>query len=118
MTMVNETCEVCGRVSRFGAVTQHHLIPKSVTEEAEMPDSETVNLCRNCHNELHSWYKMKVADAVYDQKTKKFRAKSWEEMAGDYESAFNDFKKYKDEQKGSKFKMKNSKQVEMGEDEI
>ena len=97
--MVNETCEVCGYVSNTGAVAQHHLIPKSVTEQAGVPDSAMVNLCRKCHSELHNWYKMKVAEAVYDQKTKRFQAKSWNEMVKDYQSAFNDFKKYKEEQK-------------------
>jgi len=96
---IKETCEVCGYVSHLGAVSQHHLIPKSVTKEAGVPESATVSLCCNCHFELHTWYRMKVADMVYDPETKRFKAGSWDERVKDYESAFRDFKKYKDEQR-------------------
>ena len=94
-----EACAVCRYVSNLEAVALHHLIPKSVTEEAGVPESATVNLCRNCHYELHSWYRAKVSDVAYDPDTKRFRDRSWDEVAKDYESAFNSFKKYKSEQK-------------------
>ena len=94
-----ETCAVCGYVSNLGAVAQYHLIPKSVTREADVPESETMNLCCNCHHELQAWYGMKVSDVAYDPDTKRFRDKSWDEIAKDYESAFSSFKKYKSEQK-------------------
>ena len=97
----DEACAVCGYVSNLGAVAQHHLIPGSVTKEAGVPESETMNLCCNCHYELHAWFRMKVANMTYDPHTKRFRDKSWHERVRDYESAFNSFKKYKNEQRKS-----------------
>jgi len=101
MTDARGVCKVCGYVSHLGAVAQHHIIPKDVTQEAKMPESATVNLCCNCHSELYTWYKTKVTDVVYDTETKRFKGKPWEERVKDYEHAFNEFKKYKDEQKKS-----------------
>ena len=101
MTDIEGTCEACGYVSRLGAVAHHHLIPESVTKQAGMPESATVSLCCNCHFELNSWYKTKVTDVAYDSETKRFKGKPWEEKVKDYEHAFNEFKKYKDEQKKS-----------------
>jgi hypothetical protein len=101
MTDVRGACKVCGYVSNLGAVAQHHIIPKDVTKQAGMPESATVNLCCNCHFELYTWYRTKVTDMVYDPETKRFRYKSWDEKVKDYESAFNEFRKYKDEQKKS-----------------
>ena len=94
-----KTCKVCGYVSNLGSVAQQHIIPKDVTKQANMPDSATVNLCCNCHFELYTWYRMKVTDIAYDPDTKRFQTKSWEEKVKDYESAFNEFRKYKDEQR-------------------
>ena len=99
MTDIKEACEVCGYVSHLGAVAQHHLIPKDVTEQAGMPKSETVSLCCNCHFELYGWYRMKVADMVYDTATKRFGAKSWDEKVKDYKFAFKAFREYKDKQR-------------------
>ena len=96
---IGETCEVCEYVSHLGAVAQHHLIPKGVTEQAGMPKSEAVSLCCNCHFELHTWYRMKVADVVYDPALKRFRAKSGDEMVKDYRFAFRSFMEYKNEQR-------------------
>jgi len=76
MTDVRGACKVCGYVSHLGAVAQHHIIPRDVTKQAGMPESATVNLCCNCHFELY-------------------------EKIKDYESAFNEFRKYRDEQKKS-----------------
>ena len=90
-----EACKVCGYVSYLGAVARHHLIPRSVTEQAGMPKSETVSLCCNCHFELHTWYKTKIVDMVYDTETKRFRAKLWDEQVNDYKSAFRSFMNYK-----------------------
>jgi hypothetical protein len=101
MTDVRGACKVCGYVSHLGAVAQHHIIPKDVTKQAGMPESATVNLCCNCHFELYTWYRTKVTDMVYDPETKRFRDKPWDEKVKDYESAFNEFRKYKHEQKKS-----------------
>ncbi len=98
MMDVGETCEACGYISHLGAVAHHHLIPQSVTEQAGMSKSETVRLCCNCHFELQTWYRMKVADMVYDPGTQRFRDKSWEEKVKDYKFAFNAFREYKNEQ--------------------
>ncbi|MFC1592990.1 hypothetical protein ACFL4C_03145 [Candidatus Omnitrophota bacterium] len=98
MADIRETCEVCGYVSHVGTVAQHHRIPKSVTEQAGMPKSETVNLCCNCHFELHAWYRMKVAEMAYDPGAQRFMDKSWDEKVKDYKFAFEAFKRYKDEQ--------------------
>lgn len=96
---VGEACEVCGYVSHLGAVAKHHLIPKNVTEEAGIPKSGTVNLCCNCHFELHAWYRMKVTDTVYDPGAKRFTDKSWDEKVKEYKSVFRAFKQYKQEQR-------------------
>jgi len=96
---VGETCEACGYVSHLGAVARHHLIPQSVTKQAGMPESATVSLCCNCHFELHTWYRIKNVDMVYDPAAMRFRAKTWNEMVKEYESAFRAFKKYKGEQR-------------------
>ena len=93
--MVEETCKACGYVSHLGAVARHHVVPKNVTMEAGMPDSATVSLCNNCRTELDRWYRMKVADTVYDHVTKRFIDKSWEDKVKDYESAFKGFIAYK-----------------------
>ena len=92
---IEEACEICRYVSQLGDVAPHHIIPKSVTKEASMPESATISLCCNCHFELHAWYRAKVTDVVFEPKTKRFRTKSWDEKFKDYESAFNDFRQYK-----------------------
>ena len=92
-------CAVCGYVSNLGAVVRHHLIPRGVTREAGMPDSAAMNLCCNCHYELNSWYEAKVSGVAYDPAIKRFRGKSWDEVTKDYESAFNSFRKYKQERR-------------------
>ena len=94
-----ETCAVCGYVGNLGAVAQHHLIPASITMEAGVPESATMDLCCNCHYELQSWYRMKVANVTYDSATRRFREKSWEEKVRDYESTLAGFKQYKSEQR-------------------
>ena len=110
ITGTEETCEACGYASHLGAVAQHHLIPKSVTQQAGMPDSPMVDLCNNCHFELHNWYKMKVTNILYDSRAKEFRDRSREEKIKEYESAFRTFKKYKHERRkirGEKSEEKN-----------
>ena len=93
--MRKETCHICRHVPRPIAIEPHHIIPTQVTEQAEIPESITVNLCHNCHREVHTWYSMKVLDTTYDLATKRFKTKPWNERAKDYESAFKNFKKYK-----------------------
>ncbi len=97
--MGKETCEFCGCRSELGTIEKHYIVPTKVTEQAGMPESAKISLCCNCHFELHTWYRTKVMDMVYDPETKRFRAKSWDEEVKDYESAFNEFRKYKDEQR-------------------
>ena len=92
------TCKICGYVSHLGAVAQHHLIPKDITQQAGMPESAKISLCCNCQSELDIWYRTKVTDTVYEPQTKRFIAKSWDEKAKDYQSAFSEFRKFKEEQ--------------------
>ena len=96
---VKEACEICGYVSDLGTISQHHVIPKIITERAGIPEPVMISLCPNCHFELNAWYKTKVTDIVYDPETKRFRSLSWDEMIKEHRSAFNDFRKYKDKQR-------------------
>jgi len=100
--VVEETCELCGYRSQLGDIEKHHIVPVEVTEQAGMPQSQTLRLCSNCHREVHKWYSAKVWDMAYDPATKRFRAKSYPEMVKEYQSAFNSFVKYKNEQKKRK----------------
>ena len=92
--MKDETCELCGYRGRPATTEIHHIVPKELTEQAGMRESQSVRLCCNCHREVHVWYKAKVSDVVYSARTKEFRAKSWLEMVKEYQSAFNSFVKY------------------------
>ena len=97
--MRKDICEVCGGKSDPGAMESHHIVPKEVTEEAGIQDSQSLSLCRNCHREVHTWYSANVTDTVYDSRTKRFKQKSSLEMVKGYLSAFNSFVKRKNEQK-------------------
>jgi len=93
--MGKETCELCGRKSELETIEKHHVVPVEVTEQAGMPESRVVELCCNCHRELHKWYSIKVADMAYDTQIKRFRAKSGVEMVKEYEAAYKVFAEYK-----------------------
>ena len=97
--MRRETCEICGYLSQLGAIEKHHIIPTAVTEQAGMPESQTVGLCSNCDREVHIWYSGKVTDVAYSPSAKQFRPKSWPEMVKEYQAAFNSFAKFKKQQK-------------------
>ncbi len=92
--MREESCELCGYKGQPSAIEIHHIVPKKFTEQAGMPESQTISLCGNCHREVHTWCSAKVSDVVYDIKTKGFRERSWLEMVREYQSAFGSFVKY------------------------
>ena len=92
--MRDETCELCGYRGQPATTEIHHIVPKELTEQAGMPESQTISLCGNCHREVHTWCSAKVSDVVYDIKTKGFRERSWLEMVKEYQSAFSSFAKY------------------------
>jgi len=97
--MGEETCELCGYRSQLGAVEKHHIIPNNITEQAEMPKSQTLRMCCNCHRELDTWYSAKVTEMVYDTNMQRFRTKTSVEMVEEYQSVFNGFVAYKKKRK-------------------
>ncbi len=94
-SMRKERCELCGSRVEPGYIERHHVVPTHVTEQAGLPESQTLRLCRNCHREVHSWYSARVSDTAYDIKTKRFRTRSWLEMVKEYQATFDGFVKYK-----------------------
>lgn len=90
-----QTCEVCGYESDRGDIGSHHIIPTRVTEEAGVPQSQTVRLCSNCHREVEKWYRAEVNHTAYDHTAKRFIPKSHSEMIEIYQSAFDKFLKYR-----------------------
>jgi hypothetical protein len=78
---------------------EHHIVPREVTDEAGMPQSQTVRLCNDCHEEVHAWYTARVHHTEYDQDTRRFRTKSYLEMVSEYQLAFNAFVNYKNTQR-------------------
>ena len=93
--MGDETCEVCGYHSKFGAVGKHHVIPNEVTQQAGLSEVHTIRMCCNCRWELDTWYSARVAKLVYDTKTQRFRDRTWREVIEEYQSVFNGFVNYK-----------------------
>ena len=93
--MKEESCKLCGYLSRLGTIEKHHIVPTEVTEQAGMPHSPTIRLCANCHREIHTWYSMKVAKIAYQPESKRFELKPFSEQIKDYKSVFNTFKKHK-----------------------
>ena len=100
--MARETCELCRYSYKSAAMEDHHIVPTQITEEAGMPESQTIRLCPNCHQEVHSWYESKVAHKSYDLATKRFRDKSSLEVIKEYQSTFHSFSTYKQEQRKRK----------------
>ena len=88
------SCELCGYKGQPTDIEIHHIVPKELTKQAGMRESQTISLCSNCHREAHTWCSVKVSDVVYDVKTKVFRERSWLEMVKEYQSAFSSFAKY------------------------
>ena len=97
--MSRQACQVCGRHGKPDTMVQHHIVPTEVAAEAGIPESQTLLLCANCHREVHSWYRIKVAQTTYDPGTKRFRPRSGDELAREYDSAFSSFLNYKTEQR-------------------
>lgn len=79
-------------------MAQHHIVPVEVTAEAGIPESQTFRLCTNCRQEVHSWYRTKVAQTTYDADTRRFRPRSGLELVREYHSAFSSFLNYKTDQ--------------------
>ncbi len=92
--MEEETCGLCGHKDQSAAVEIYHIVPKELTEQAGMPESQTIRLCSTCYSEAHTWCSIKVSDIVYDIKTKEFRKRSCLEMVKEYQSTFSSFVKY------------------------
>jgi len=93
--MEQATCQVCGYKGKPETVARHHIIPRELTEQAGMPDSATVMLCRNCSQELNDWYSKRAFNMAYDPASKRFRPRLPHEMVREYETAYRAFAKYK-----------------------
>ena len=98
--MTVETCELCGYESELWAMERHHVIPTEVARGAGIAP-KVISLCPNCRQELEEWYSVKVANMAYDTNIKRFIAKSWPELAKEYQFTYDSFVKYKREQKRS-----------------
>ena len=99
--MRRRSCKICGFQSRPGAIGTYHVVPLEVTEQARMPESETIELCSDCHQELYTWYKANVTPVAYDPAAKWFMGKSGVDIVKAYRLAFNSFVRYKNEQRRS-----------------
>jgi len=97
--MAGATCELCGQANQLWAAEIHHIVPKELTSEAELPDSATVKLCPNCYQELVDWYARRVFDMTYDSGLKRFRPRSLAEMVKEYEAAYRVFAQHKEGQR-------------------
>jgi 5-methylcytosine-specific restriction endonuclease McrA len=93
--VAKETCKVCNNVVDPDDMEKHHIVPKNVTDEAGIPESQAVRLCSDCHEAVHNWYTARVHHTEYDPDTKRFRAKSSLEMVREYQAAFTAFVNYK-----------------------
>jgi len=93
--MGGERCELCGDTGQLWSIETHHIVPQELTSPAGMPDSATVRLCPNCHQEVHTWYAKKVFDQTYDTMNQRFEPKPLVEMAKEYEAAYKVFAEYK-----------------------
>jgi len=93
--VAKETCKVCNSVVDPDTMEKHHIVPRDVTDEAGIPESQTVRLCTDCHEEVHTWYTARVRHTEYDPDTKRFRTKSSLEMVREYQAAFSAFVNYK-----------------------
>ena len=96
--MGSQTCAICASQSRLGALEMHHIVPTEITEQADMPYSETIELCSSCHQELLAWYSTRVTHVTYDPAIKMFKNIPPAEIARAYQAAFETFVKHKREQ--------------------
>ena len=92
--MEKKACELCGCEVGSRAMEKHYIVPSEVSEQAGVDKSRIIRLCFNCQRELNRWYSAKIADMTYDTKTKQFRTKSPQEMAKEYEIAYQWFSRY------------------------
>lgn len=88
-------CQFCRYDDTPDIIEQHHIVPTDVSAQAGIPESQTIWLCPNCHREVHSWYRSRVARSTYDQTNKRFRPMSGLELVREYQAVFNSFLKYK-----------------------
>ena len=93
--MANEKCQVCKNRVEPEDMEKHHIVPKNQTDDAGIPESQTILMCANCHQEVHSWYTARVRHTEYDSDARRFRTKSSLEMVSEYQTVFSDFVKYK-----------------------
>ena len=94
--MKGEKCELCGYLSRPGAIEEHHIVPIEITQEAGKPPSATVRLCVNCHQEIHTHYASKISALAYHPETKRFEPKPFSERVKEYQSIFETFRQNKE----------------------
>jgi len=93
--VAEKKCQVCENRVDPEDVEKHHIVPKNLTDDAGIPESQTIQLCANCHQEVHAWYTARVRHTEYDAGTRRFRTKSYLEMVNEYQTVFSDFMKYK-----------------------
>jgi 5-methylcytosine-specific restriction endonuclease McrA len=93
--VVRELCKVCNNTVDSDDMEEHHIVPRDITDEAGIPESQTVRLCNECHREVHNWYTARVRHTEYDPDTRRFRSKSYLEMVSEYQAAFSAFVNYK-----------------------
>jgi 5-methylcytosine-specific restriction endonuclease McrA len=96
--VARQACQICGQHSKPDNMEQHHIVPTEVTAPSGIPASQILSVCANCHHEVHSWYRSKVARTTYDLNLKRFRPRSDLELVREYQAAFDSFLKYKAEQ--------------------
>lgn len=93
-----KTCTACKHRGEPGDIVVHHILPQDVAEQAGL-DVGTVNLCTNCRIELYAWLSRKVSNQAYDASTKRFRNRSPEELAREYQATYRAFTQYKKRQR-------------------
>ena len=93
--MSKVTCQVCGYRRNSEQMETHHIVPTEVSEEGGIAESQTVELCDECHRDAHSWYRGRVPRSRYDEDTKRFIAKSALEMVREYQTAFDSYVAFK-----------------------
>jgi hypothetical protein len=89
-------------------MADHHIVPTEVTTDAGIPESQTVRLCQSCHAEAHSWYLARVRHTEYDAGSKRFRTKSYLEMVPEYQAAFSDLVRHKEDRSAAARRLRRS----------
>ncbi len=93
--MVTKACELCRHEVELGVIEKHYIVPAEVRGQADIQKGGIVRLCPNCSQELNKWNLTKVSDSTYDTTTKRFRDKTPQEIAKEYEVAYELFAQYK-----------------------